>query len=75
MGYPSLRAEAKQSRNLSAEALWIASSLALLAMTGDTHLHSRGMICPSFALAVTLDQRAQGMPGARRTHSVACKTK
>ena len=28
-------------------------------------LHSRGTICPSFALAVTLEsQRAQGMPGA-----------
>jgi hypothetical protein len=34
------------------------------------------MICPSFALAITLEkQRAQGMPGARRTHSLACQTK
>jgi hypothetical protein len=98
MAYPSLRAEAKQSRNLTAEALWIAFAYAqgrfgglqarhssrserrgvvaaLLAMTGDTHPHSRGMICPSFALAVTLDKRAQGMPGARRTHSLACESK
>jgi len=32
------------------------------------------MNCPSFALAVTLkNKRAQGMPGARRTHSLACE--
>jgi hypothetical protein len=34
------------------------------------------MICPSFALAITLEnKRAQGMPGARRTHSLACQAK
>jgi hypothetical protein len=42
----------------------------------DKDKHSRGAIRPSDASSVALRrQRAQGMPGARRTHCLACKTK
>ena len=41
------------------------------------HPHSRGAISrPGFASSLSLGKRrAQGMPGARRTHCLACKTK
>src|SRR5258706_16473898 len=47
----------------------------LLAMTSnpDMHPHSRGARRPRFCKIVPLDkQRAQGMPGAQCTHSLAC---
>ena len=38
--------------------------------------HSRGADASGFCNSVALEeQRAQGMPGARRTHCLACKTK
>ena len=42
--------------------------------TADASPHSRGRICPSDAWGLpSKKQRAQGMPGARRTHSLACE--
>jgi hypothetical protein len=46
---------------------WIASSQVLLAMTQDTHPHSRGTMCPSFCMKLIRpeNKRAQGRPGAQ----------
>jgi len=55
---------------------WIASSLSLLAMT---RIHFRilaGALRPRFArISLPPIQRAQGMPGAQRARSLACKIK
>jgi hypothetical protein len=40
----------------------------------DVHPHSRGMIYPRFILSIVpLDEREQGMPGARCTRGLVCK--
>jgi hypothetical protein len=62
-----IASEAKQSIFPRGET-WIASSLALLAMTVDEPAHSRGMICPSLDCVTPKKLRAQGMPDAGCTH-------
>jgi hypothetical protein len=65
---------AKQSISRLAAA-WIASSQALLAMTVDTVLPSRGTIRPRFSISFRDPpiQRAQGMPDARCTRGLMRK--
>jgi hypothetical protein len=73
---PSLRA--KRSNPWShAKKEWIASSLSLLAMTLPNFFQnktprSRGAMRPRFC---PRNQRAQGMPGAQCTRSLACEIK
>ena len=76
---PSLRA--KRSNPSSRKESWIASSQGLLAMTlpqfPKQTPRSRGAMRPSFARIVSplCNQRAQGMPGAQCTRSLACSEK
>jgi hypothetical protein len=72
---PVIASEAKQSISPQAEE-WIASSLALLAMTVPkfkTHLRDPAAQCPGSAYSFPPQKREQGMPGARCTRGLVCK--
>jgi hypothetical protein len=68
---------AKQSIELQNKQEWIASSLSLLAMTSEYSFAISPQVRASFAKSVppSENQRAQGMPGAQRARSLACKSK
>jgi hypothetical protein len=72
-------ASASEAIHRAAQKEWIASSLSLLVMTAnrDTPAPSRDALAPGSCKksCAPKEQRAQGMPGARRTHSLACEMK
>ena len=75
MGFDTVIAsEAKQS--ITAKEEWIASSLALLAMTWKYDFAISRRDAPESCVNIRPEnQRAWGMPGARCTRSLACSKK
>src|SRR5437773_3407965 len=65
----------KNSCGTGAVHIWVPDQRSLCSLVRDDENYSRGAISPESCefLVLTLEQRAQGMPGARCTRGLVCK--